>query len=61
MVFHLGAKVKDNSGFSFNDTNGLAKWPTPDRGVVVFKDQRSVEAKRNEFKDLCTRWLDQTI
>ncbi len=57
VVLHRGAKAKDTSGFKFEDASGLAKWPAPDRGVMVFKDVAAVEARRVEFTDLCARWL----
>lgn len=60
VVFHLGAKTADNSGFQFDDMTGLARWPAPDRGVAVFRDLESVEARRNEIADLCKRWLQVT-
>lgn len=60
VVFHLGAKVADNSGFKFDDIDQLARWPAPDRGVVVFADKAAVEARRNALASLCTRWLAQT-
>jgi hypothetical protein len=60
VVFHRGAKTKDTASFVFEDTSGLAKWPAPDRGVVVFKDVAAVEARRDEFIDLCARWSAET-
>lgn len=60
VVFHRGVKVKDASGFTFEDPSGLAKWLAPDRGVVVFADAAAVEAKRAALSDLCTRWLEAT-
>lgn len=59
-VFHLGAKVADNSGFRFDDKTGLARWPATDRGIAIFSDRESVEARRDEFADLCKRWLQAT-
>ncbi len=35
LVFHRGAKVKDSTSFSFDDTSGLIKWLAPDRGTVT--------------------------
>jgi len=60
VVFHRGAKTKDLIGFSFPDDSGLAKWPAPDRGVVVFADQAAVETNLATFADLCVRWLERT-
>lgn len=61
IVLHLGAKVKDNSGFHFEDKSGLARWPAPDRGVLVFRDRQDVENKRREVTQLCERWLALTL
>lgn len=60
VVFHRGAKLKDATGFVFEDSAKLAKWPAPDRGVVVFADAAAVAAKREAFSDLCARWMDAT-
>ncbi|MDP2343779.1 MAG: DUF1801 domain-containing protein [Deltaproteobacteria bacterium] len=48
MVLHRGAKPKDVTGFKFDDSAGLAKWPAPDRGVLQFQDARDVESRRAE-------------
>jgi hypothetical protein len=60
VVLHRGAKVKDTTGFVFEDSARLAKWPAADRGVVVFADATAVEAKLEAFSDLCARWVDGT-
>lgn len=60
VVLHRGAKVKDATDFKFEDVSGLAKWPAPDRGIIIFIDQASIDANRTGFNDLCQRWLDLT-
>jgi hypothetical protein len=60
VVFHRGAKVKDVSGFAFDDSAKLAKWPAVDRGVMVFADVAAVAAKLDAFSDLCVRWVERT-
>lgn len=60
VVLHRGAKVKDSSGFVFEDSAGLAKWPARDRGVMVFAKLEAVEANEPAFIDLCARWLKLT-
>jgi hypothetical protein len=60
VVFHRGAKPKDNAGFTFDDHAGLAKWLAPDRAVVIFTDRAVVENKRDALRDLCARWIEQT-
>lgn len=57
VVLHRGAKAKDATGFVFEDSAKLAKWPAADRGVVVFRDAAAVAEKREAFSDLCARWL----
>jgi hypothetical protein len=60
VVLHRGAKVQDTAGFVFEDPAKLAKWPAPDRGVIVFAEAAAVEAQAEAFSDLCTRWLEAT-
>ncbi len=57
VVFHRGAKVKDMSDFSFEDSTNLARWPSPDRGVAVFKDVNAVEKHTGDLLNLCRSWL----
>lgn len=61
VVLHRGAKPKDVSDFQFDDPTGLARWPTPDRGVVVFKDLASVEQRRDALQVLCARWVVKAL
>ena len=60
VVLHQGTKPKDVTNFRFADLAGLAKWPAPDRGVLVFKDKAHVERCREQLRDLCARWLAAT-
>jgi hypothetical protein len=60
MVLHRGAKAADAAAFRFDDTARLAKWPAPDRGVVVFRDAAAVRAKAADVADLVRRWVDAT-
>lgn len=57
LVLHRGAKVKDNGGFRFDDPQKLARWPAPDRGVVVVKDATSLAAQSVGLGDLIARWV----
>lgn len=57
LVLHRGAKVKDNAGFRFDDPSRLARWPAPDRGVVVVKDMAALAATSAGLGDLVTRWV----
>ena len=60
VVLHRGAKQKDAAGFHFSHPASFARWPTVDRGVIVFKGAAQVERLRDEFCDLCARWLAAT-
>ena len=60
VVLHRGAKVQDTAGFAFADPTRLARWPAPDRGVVIFADLAAVEAAADRLSDLCVRWLEAT-
>lgn len=58
-VLHRGAKaVKDD--FVLSDPDRLAKWPSPDRGVLTFADAGAIEARRDAIKTLFSRWLEAT-
>jgi hypothetical protein len=60
VVMHRGAKPQSLGGFSFDDRHGLARWPEPDRGILVFRDKADVEKRAEAFRDLCSRWLEAT-
>jgi hypothetical protein len=58
VVLHRGAKAKTPENFRFDDPDGLAKWPAPDRGVATFADVEQIEAKRQQLSALFMRWLE---
>lgn len=60
VVIHRGARPTDAKTFTFDDPARLARWPAPDRGVIVFRDRAEVEARAEALRDLCTRWLAAT-
>lgn len=60
MVLHHGASAKPLPSFAFEDKDGLARWPAPDRGVAIFSDLAAIEAKRAPLSDLCRRWIEAT-
>lgn len=57
VVLHRGAAVKDAAAFAFDDPDGLAKWPSPDRGVAVFRDDEEVRTKAPALEHLTRRWI----
>lgn len=58
VILHLGAKAKPTVGFHFDDPDGLAIWPAPDRGVLTFADAMAVEERRQALGKLFSRWLE---
>ena len=57
VILHRGAKVKDSTGFGFNDSAKLAEWPEVDRGTMSFADEQAVIAVEPALTDLFRRWL----
>lgn len=60
LVFHRGVKVKDASGFSFDDPAGLMKWAAKDRATVTFASLDEVESRAADLSDLVRRWVHAT-
>jgi hypothetical protein len=59
VVLHRGAARQDGA-FTFADPARLAQWPSPDRGVLAFRDSAGVEACHPALVDLFSRWLEAT-
>ena len=57
VVLHRGAAVKDAADFAFEDPDRVARWPTPDRGVVTFRNLTAPEAGAAPLEDLVRRWI----
>jgi hypothetical protein len=62
LVFHCGAKVKDNIGNGplFDDTTGLLDWVAIDRAIVKFTDMNDVQAKKEKLAEVITKWIEVT-
>jgi Domain of unknown function (DU1801) len=60
LVFHRGAKVKDTTGFSFEDDSGLLEWAAKDRGVLTFRDAKDVKDRSAAAVKLVARWMEAT-
>lgn len=60
LVFHRGAKVKDNTdnGPFFDDPTGLLDWVANDRAIVKFTDMNDVKAKEEKLVQLVARWIE---
>jgi hypothetical protein len=56
VVVHRGAAARAD-GFAFRDTSGLARWPSPDRGVVTIQDPADLDAKATAVAELIGRWV----
>ncbi len=60
IVLHRGAKPLDTAGFHFDDEVKLAKWPAPDRGVIVLRDRTVIDARASDLSRLIARWVEAT-
>lgn len=60
LVLHRGAAVADTADFVFHDPSGVARWPTPDRGVATFATLDDIETRADGLKDLIARWVTIT-
>lgn len=60
IVLHRGAKPLDTAGFHFDDEAKLAKWPAPDRGVIVLRDRTVIDARASDLSRLIARWVEAT-
>ena len=60
LVLHRGAKPRSTTGLSFSDDEHLAKWPAPDRGVIVWRELADIERDAASLASLCRRWIAAT-
>ena len=62
LIFHRGAKVRsDSADFKFEDSSGLMKWVSSDRGVVTLRTMQDVEANEAALTTLVREWMKATI
>jgi Domain of unknown function (DU1801) len=62
IVFHRGAKVREDSGdFVFEDDSGLLRWVADDRATVTFEDMAEIEAKQAALVEIVGRWMRSTV
>jgi len=59
LVLHRGAKPRRDVGFSFDDVDGLADWPSADRGVIVWRNLAAIDQMTPALILLCRRWIQQ--
>lgn len=57
LVLHRGATAQTPTGFQFDDPSGLARWPSPDRGVATFAGWDDIDAQADALTDLIVRWV----
>ena len=58
LVFHRGARPRsDADTFAFEDPTGLLAWPSPDRGVLTFRDEATMDAATPDVLALVARWV----
>jgi len=61
VVFHMGAKVKDNStaGMSIKDPSGLLEWVAKERAISRFSSLEDFNAKQAPLKAVVSQWVGQ--
>lgn len=57
LIFHRGARAKDNEGFAFADETGLMDWKAPDRAVVTIASAADWDRDRDAILALARRWV----
>lgn len=60
LILHRGAKVKDSTGFTFDDPTGLIAWAAPSRGIVTFTSLEQVHADLDTLAPVLLDWLNAT-
>ncbi len=57
LVFHTGAKAKDNPEMKIPDPNGLIKWLAKDRCLVTLGSGKALKGTTGGFKAIVQAWL----
>jgi hypothetical protein len=57
LVFHTGAKVKDNPELKIPDENGLLLWLAKDRALVTLGNGKTLKANRGAFEAIVKAWI----
>lgn len=57
LVFHTGAKARDNPDFKIPDPNRLIKWLAKDRCLVALGAGKTVKANTKAFEAIVKAWL----
>jgi len=61
VVFHVGAKVKDNStkGMQINEPTGLLEWLARERCSTKIHDLKDVKSKEAALRSVVRQWIEQ--
>jgi len=59
VIFHLGAKVKDNStiGLEIEDPEGLLKWLAKERCMATLRDMNDIKARGPALAGIVRQWI----
>jgi hypothetical protein len=57
LVFHTGAKVKNNPELKIPDSNGLLLWLAKDRALVTLGSGKLLKANRAAFEAIVKAWI----
>ena len=57
LVFHTGAKAKDNPEMKIPDPDGLIKWLSKDRCLVTLGSGKTLKASTPGFQAIVHAWL----
>lgn len=57
LVFHTGARARDNPDFKIPDPNRLIKWLAKDRCLVALGAGKTVKANTKAFEAIVKAWL----
>ena len=60
LIFHRGAKGREDQDFTFEDSTGLLKWVAADRASLILLDKQDVEAKKPALQELVVQWMKST-
>ena len=60
LVVHRGSRPRPMDTFLFLDKEGLADWPSADRGVMTFRSLEEVDRIAEQLQAFVSRWLEAT-
>ena len=62
LILHTGAKPKEDKKAPrlYQDDTGLLEWNSNIRATITYRDFADFSSKRNLFKKVVKRWVDET-